>query len=204
MPRVKITNLKPGPIVVNSLKITIPGGASVIRDASVVGDSDLSELEADGLVKIEDAGETPKPTKPAYTVPEAPKATAKTPKQAGQKSQKPQQATPKQAQGIANRGKQVVSQGPKQKPGTDFRNVDPPDENMVVVMGKNGTEFRKVGEEASDKVVVMGDDGPAVRKMGRGINERSGPKYEGDTGFEGQDVAQDDVELPDNSDIHAV
>lgn len=201
MPRVKITNLKPGPIVVNSLKITIPGGASVIRDASVVGDSDLSELEADGLVSIEDAGETPKPNKPAYTVPVAPKTAPKMPKQAGQKAQ---QAAPKQAQGIANRGKQVVPQGQKRKPGTDFRDVDPPEEHMVVVMGKNGTEFRKTGEEAHDKVVVMGDGGPEVSKMSRGINERSGPKYAGDTGFDGQDASQDDVELPDNSDIHAV
>ena len=46
MPKVKITNLKPGACVVNSLQLTIPGYGSVLRDESVSEDSDLIELQS--------------------------------------------------------------------------------------------------------------------------------------------------------------
>jgi hypothetical protein len=133
MPRVKITNLKAGACVINSLKLTIPGGKSVVRDASVVGDPDLSELEAEGIISVT-AAEEVKPSVPP-----------KPPAQAA-KPQKPTQPPKKGQKGGSQ--KNTPPPAPQPKPGTSFRIPDGPEDEMgrtVVIMGDAGPEVRKMG-----------------------------------------------------------
>lgn len=158
MPRVKITNLKAGACVINSLKLTIPGGKSVVRDASVVGDPDLSELEAEGIISVTPAEEV-KPSAP----PKPPPQTAK--------SQKPTQPPKKGQKGGSqkNTPPPPPPPPPQPKPGTSFRIPDGPEDEM----GRT--------------VVIMGDGGPEKRKMGPGINGAPGPKYVGDEAGDGKD-----------------
>jgi len=201
MSRVKITNLKSGPIVINSLKLIIKGNAVVIRDSVVVGDEDLAELERGGVIKVESLSEEVKqPSNPAPASPTTSEVTSKrTSKQPVKKAGK---GNPQN-----NQTTQPQCEAPKPKPGTDFRAVDPEDDEMVVVMGRNGAEFRPKAEsdrKIGTKTAVMGEDGPELGKMGKGVNGRKGPKYFGDTGFEGQDNGSDEVELPDNGNVHTV
>lgn len=167
MPRVKITNLKPGACVINSLKITLAGMASVIRDAGVVGDADLSELEHAGIISVqpfEVAAPVVQPTeKPAVPEAKIQKVSQPAAEVAVDKPKKNKKKTLKSEKTIA------ATTVPAKKPGTDFRAVDGPED----VMGS--------------KVVVMGEMGPEVRKMNPGINGGTGPKYVGDESFEPDD-----------------
>lgn len=208
MSRVKIINLKQGPIVVNSLKITIAGNAFIIRDSSVVGDSDLAELESEGLIKIEGCEEVNKPA--VVTAAIIAKPDAKSPshhgkqpekKTAAKNGKKPIKTAEPQTTPVVTPTK--TTQSPK--PGTDFRAVDPEDEEMVVVAGRNGLEFRKMEKQNGDstKTSVMDEDGPKLGKMSPGLNSRKGPKYVGDTKF-GDNDGEAEVDLPDNGDIQTV
>ena len=127
MPKVKITNLRPGACVINSLRLTIAGKGSVVRDASIIGDPDLTELEAEGLVKVESIPDVkpPDPVKPANVQP------AKTEPKKGGKGGKGKKQ-PQQPQQPAK---------PREKPGTSFKVQDGPEDQMggkVVVMGQDG------------------------------------------------------------------
>ena len=209
MSRVKIANLKQGPIVVNSLKITIAGNAFIIRDSSVVGDSDLAELEIEGLIKIENCEEVNKPVVVSAAIISKPDAKApsshgkqpdkKTAAKNGKKSSKV--SAPPTAPAAA-----PAKTTPNTKPGTDFRNVDPEDQDLVVVAGRNGLEFRKIENPNGDgtKSSVMDEDGPKLGKMSPGLNSRKGPKYVGDTKFVDNDPEENEVDLPDNGDIQTV
>ena len=155
MPKVKITNLKAGACVINSLRLTIAGKSSVVRDAGVIGDPDLVELESEGIVSVEQVQEAP-PLQPK-------------PAQPVVQETRPQTAKPKPGKQGGQAGKNVKKphlqpqqpSKPKEKPGTSFRPADGPEEEM----GRT--------------VVVMGEDGPVVKKMSPGINA-TGPKYLGD------------------------
>lgn len=137
MPKIKITNLKPGAIVINSLKITIPGKSSVTRDASVMDDPDLIELENDGFVSISQHEAVPTAS---------PKQGSNLPSEAPQGS--PSGVPPKK---LDKPKKQ------QQKPGTSFRMNDGPEDAMgrrVTVMGENGPEIKKMSPG------INGGDGP--------------------------------------------
>jgi hypothetical protein len=154
MPKIKITNLKFGACVINSLRLTIPGKASVVRDASILGDPDLSELESEGVISVtsvEDAKPAPPPPAPKPQPVQAAKQTKPQPGKKPQQGKKAPAAPPAPQQ----------PPKPKEKPGTSFRMVDGPEDEM------------------GRKVVIMGEDGPIVKKMGPGING-SGPKFVGD------------------------
>lgn len=159
MPKVRITNLKPGACVINSLKITIPGGGSVTRDASVVGDSDLAELESYGVISVSPLGEEKPQPKPQPAA-----------QQAG--TAKPQQ------------GRQAK---PRPRPGTDFRRVDPEDQFVVRRREDGSEELVPADKPREEKVVVVGRDGPEVRHMRPGMNNVDGPKYAGDESWQGSD-----------------
>jgi len=164
MPRIKITNLKAGACVINSLHITLAGMGSIIMDSSVAGDPDLSELESLKIVSVQtiDDAQTVKPvTKQEPEKKVEPQKQAKEPYQ--EKGKK---------QGVAKQGK--ASKQPAQpiqtlkiKAGTDFRAVD-------------------VEDGMGAKVIIMGDSGPEVRKMGPGINGANGPKFVGDDAWNGE------------------
>jgi len=206
MSRVKITNLKQGPIVVNSLKITIAGNAFIIRDSSVVGDSDLAELESEGLIKIEVCEEVNKPAVVSAAI--ISKPDAKAPSNHGKQPDKKTAAKNGKKLGKAPVPPTLVSapvKTPAPKPGTDFRNVDPEDQDLVVVAGRNGLEFMKIENPNGDatKTGVMDEDGPKLGKMSPGLNSRRGPKYVGDTKF-GDNDGEAEVDLPDNGDVQTV
>lgn len=170
MPKVKITNLKFGACVINSLRLTIPGKASVIRDSSIIGDPDLSELESEGIISLESLDDPKVPPmarpQPAQTVKSQPaskgKATQKTVGTAQKGKAQGANATADYiASRLAEQKAKPPAAKPKMKPGTDFRAVDGPEDDM------------------GRKVVVMGEHGPVVKNMGPGINAQ-GPKYVGD------------------------
>ena len=151
MPKIKITNLKPGACVINSLRVTIAGNSSVTRDASVVGDPDLTELESYGVVAVTPLEEVDQ--KPSQTAVQQP------PTKQPQSSRQNEQVQPPKA--------------PK-RPGTDFRAVDGPEDQM------------------GGKVIVVGEQGPEVRRMDGGLNAKNGPKYVGDDAW--QDTSEADGE----------
>lgn len=161
MPKVKITNLKQGACVINSLKIIIPGGGSVLRDDGVTSDADLIELEACGIIKVTaaDGVVTPQCRIQVEGKEEA-KAAAK-PVAAKQGAAK---------QGAAKKGPAPKAQTkpapPAAKPGTSFSVQD------------------MAGDEMGRTAVVMGLGGPEIRKMGPGINGTEAPKYVGDESVE--------------------
>ncbi len=150
--RIIITNLKPGACVINSLKLTIPGKGSAVRDAGVADDPDLVELETSGIISIASYDDVKakqeKQDAKIVTKPEVQKSAAKQ-RRKKQKADNQMQPDPQPA----------AKPGPK--PGTSFRVIDGPEEEM----GRS--------------VVVMTEDGPQVRKMNPGINA-SGPKFAGD------------------------
>ena len=155
MPKVKITNLKQGACVINSLKIIIPGGGSVVRDDGVVSDADLIELEACGIIKVTAADVV---AEPQCRIQVEGKVEARP-------ETKPTVKPAVAKQGAAKKGpapKTQPKQIPVEKPGTSF----------VI---KDGAE-----DEMGRTVVVMGDGGPEIRKMGPGINGAEAPKYAGD------------------------
>ena len=164
MPKVKITNLKSGACVINSLGLTIAGNSSVTRDASVVGDSDLTELESYGVVAvtpIEDIRpQTPQPV--PQPVPQPAKPVNKSPASKTKNNKKPPQP------------QQPKIQQPLVRAGTDFRAVDGPEDNM------------------GGKAVVVGEHGPEVRKMNGGINTREGPRFTGDDAWQESDPSVDE------------
>jgi len=141
MSRVKIINLKQGTCVINSLNIAIPGMASVVRDESVVGDPDLTELESAGIISIVPVSNiVEKPTVKA-TVPV--KSNASKPKN-NKKNKKIVNPISENKTALTNRG-------------TDFRAVDGPEDTMganVVIIGDNGPEVRQMNPG------INGGDGP--------------------------------------------
>jgi hypothetical protein len=163
MSKVKITNLKAGACVVNSLKIIIPGMGFTIKDSSVVEDPDLVELEHLGLISVVKIEEVkPVISKPVPTI-EAKVATKKEPA----KPAKPSKAEKTKGKTSNGSKKQVIQTPAKQegRPGTSFRI-------------KDGAE-----DEMRAKVVIMGDNGPEVKHMSPGINGNDGPKFVGDDDF---------------------
>lgn len=162
MPKVKITNLKPGACVVNSLRMTIPGYGSVLRDASVSEDSDLIELQSYGAISIVAVDNDP-PSNDAETK----KSTTKK-----IKTQKSKNSS-------------------KMRPGTDFRDVDPEDQYRTRKREDGSEEFVPIEKDEPEKVVVAGDKGPEIRHMQPSINNKPGPKYAGDEDWEdGEDDVQ--------------
>lgn len=174
MPKVKITNLKSGACVINSLKLTIAGMSSVTRDASVVGDSDLAELESYGVVSItmlEDAQPAAPVVRsapqqsPPQRVPA--KGAAKQGKAPPPEKRKPQQP-PSLEQPQTPKSQQL------RRPGTDFRSVDGPEDEM------------------GGKVIVIGEKGPETHKLDGGLNAKEGPKFAGDDAWQPSDEANSD------------
>ena len=155
--------MKAGAIVINSLRLTMPGLSSVIRDAGIVGDPDLVELESEGIISITNPDEI----KP---VP-----------QSIQPIQKPQQAIAKQGkkqQGKTQSSKQTPPQKPE-KPGTSFNVDDSIGDEMgrtVVIMGANGPEVKKMNPG------INGGDGPKYVGDQTGIFEQDIPSDQ-DDGF---------------------
>jgi len=159
MPKVRITNLKPGACVINSLKVTIAGYGSVTRDASVVGDADLTELESYGIVSV-----TPIEDVQRQATPQPPRQTP----------------APPPAQPPASHGKPVAPPKQRPRPGTDFRSVDPEDQYVTRRREDGSEELVPVAPRDQAKVVIVGENGPQVKKMRPSINNIDGPKYAGD------------------------
>lgn len=164
MPKIKITNLKAGACVINSLKIIIPGMGSVVRDDSVIGDPDLSELENLKVVSIQTVEEESVVNKNTNKTPE---------KNIDQKKPEPKNADKNQSktkvksQKSAKQNNGSVKEVRNPKIGTDFRAVD-------------------VEDTMGAKVVIIGENGPEIKKMNPGINGNDGPKFVGDDAWNGQ------------------
>lgn len=168
MSKIKITNLKAGACVINSLKSVVAGYASIVKDASDLGDSDLVELESLGIISIEEIG-----VEKATTKEKSPIKNSDI-----EKSAKVSQATSKQNKKVDKQSTQAEKKNnvktvlvSKKRLGTDFREVDNSDDQM------------------GNKVVVMGENGPEEKHMNPGINGGNGPKYAGDGSFEQTDEA---------------
>jgi hypothetical protein len=147
MPRIKITNLKEGACVVNSLKITIPGKSSVTRDASIIGDPDLVELETEGIISVMQVGDS-LPVIDRHVPPPL-------------QSDKPQQGK-KRGKKRKLTAKDIIQPTKTQKPGTSFRMNDGPGDEMgrtAVVMGEHGPEKKKMnpGINSHDTPRFIGD-----------------------------------------------
>lgn len=129
MAKVKIINLKQGACVINSLKIIVPGGGSVIRDDSVLTDPDLVELESAGIIKVVSAEDSPVPKCQVIVVEKETKTSSKQPANA------------------KNAKKDSPKKPEKAKPGTSFQVHERPEDQMgrtAVVMGENGPELKKM------------------------------------------------------------
>jgi hypothetical protein len=181
MGKVKITNNQMGACVINSLKIIIAGKGFVVRDDSVVGDADLTELENEGLITVTPFETVVVATPLVVTTnqPQMPPVVVTESKKAGrpkkQAQQQPQPQKPVQPPPQAPKQK-------KQKPGTSFNVDDYGPENAM-----------------GNPVVVMGKDGPEVKKMSPGINAQANlndpkditPPEEGDDAPEGTGLQAD-------------
>jgi len=149
MPKVKIINLRPGACVVNTMKLVIPGGGSVVRNDDVIGDPDLIELEAAGIIKIVSAEDVPEAKctiVPSPTAPKTPPNSHKAKKEAAKPAVK---VDPFRA---------MDKDGPEDQMG-----------RPAVVMGENGPEIKKMGPG------INGKNGPKYegdsRYKGKGTSE---------------------------------
>ena len=69
MKQVRITNMKTGPIVINSLKIVLAPGKFLIKDEIILDDSEIKELIGAKMVKVEDASRPLPKSKPVAKEP---------------------------------------------------------------------------------------------------------------------------------------
>ena len=65
MKLVRITNIKPGSIVINSLKIVLAPGRFMVKDEAILEDLEVKELIDAKMVKVEDASIPIPKSKPA-------------------------------------------------------------------------------------------------------------------------------------------
>ena len=157
MSKVKITNLKAGACVINSLKIIIPGMGFMIKDVSVLDDPDLIELESLKIISVVDIDEesTSDKNPTSSNVDSSKKSTQKT------KALKNTKHTDKTT-------KKEIPSKKEIRPGTSFKIQE-------------GME-----NEMGSKVVIVGDNGPEIKHMNPGINGNDGPKFVGDDSYDGE------------------
>lgn len=163
MSKIKITNLKAGACVINSLKSVVAGYASIVKDACDLGDSDLIELESLGIISIEEIGVEKLTSKEKLPIKNS---DIENPAKANQTTSKQSKKVNKQSTNPEKKNNVKVMLANKKRLGTDFRDVDHSDDQM------------------GNKVIVMGENGPEEKHMNPGINGGNGPKYAGDGSFE--------------------
>jgi hypothetical protein len=135
MQKVKITNLKQGAVVINSLNMTLGGGVSIVRDASFMDDPDIEELRKCGIIKVSSYDSDIQTQQQTIVAPTEQKMGdgKKTKKKSPKSSPVNVKITKKQNQA---------------KPGTSFKIPEGPEDAMesrVVIIGESGPEEKKMG-----------------------------------------------------------
>lgn len=167
MPKIKITNLKAGACVINSLNVIIPGMTCIIKDSSDIEDPDIMELEHLGIISIQKV----------ETKTQVVKKTTQVNNDSSKSSVEKNNVTTAESEVSPKTACKNGTKKTKNKKSPSIK------KKTVTQAKRKGTDFRDIDNFTDDmgaKVVIMGENGPEEKHMNPGINGGNGPKYVGD------------------------